>query len=311
MGSSAVVTLGPTNVDRGSVVTLGPTNVDQLTTPSPTSSPTPSPVSFWYPSPISSGSTAPATSDSSSSFPSSTTYPSSALTTNATESFAPSTSAELTVAPTSVPTTVRPEACSITEIVCGSDEFTHLCAAIKATGLDELFDDYNVKYTVFAPTDKAFEDLGEAAVAYLFDPANVNLLANILAFHTVGDKVMYSQDLKCMDTVEMSNGWESRTVCRRQGMYQKGNGNSVFDKPEIIETDIESCSGIIHVVDGIMLYSSVTELGIPAKDATFPPTSAPNAPSQSSPAPVTTWPPSPSTKNCKTIVEVVCSDSDL
>jgi uncharacterized surface protein with fasciclin (FAS1) repeats len=301
----------PTQIGSDSVVTLGPTNVDPRKTPSPISSPTPSPVSFFFPSPISPGSTAPssaAPSDSSSSFPSSTT----------------SISADITVSLTSAPTTVRPEPCSITEIACESDEFTLLCAAIKATGLDELFDDYNNgSYTVFAPTDKAFENLGEVAVAYLFDPVNVNLLANILSFHTIGGKVIYSQDLKCMDTIEMLNGWDSRTVCRQQGMYQKGNGNSMFDKPEIIETDIESCSGIIHVVDGIMMYKNVTELGIPAKDATFPPASAPTAPSQSSPAPVSTRPPSkdfvaaviptenPITKTCKTIDEVICSDTDL
>ena len=99
------------------------------------------------------------------------------------------------------------------------------------------------------------------------DPANVNLLTEILSFHTVDDQVIYSQDLICMETTEMSNGRDSRTVCRRQTLFQKGIGNSAFEKPEIIETDIDSCSGVIHVVDEVMLYKTRAELGLPPKDA--------------------------------------------
>ena len=213
----------------------------------------------------------------------------------------PSISKLPTMKPSSEPS-VGPEPCTITEIACDSDEFTHLCAAMKTTGLDDFFNDIDGNYTVFAPNDNAFENLGEVALAYLMDPANTNILTNILSFHTVSDQVIYSQDLNCMETLEMSNGWDSRTVCRRQALFQKGKGNSMFEKPEIIEVDIESCNGVIHVVDELILYKTQAELGlppkaatfapIPPKAATFAPTIAPVAASEATPTAAVTWSPS-------------------
>jgi hypothetical protein len=36
------------------------------------------------------------------------------------------------------------------------------------------------------------------------------------------------------------------------------------NKPEIISTDIETCNGVIHLVDAVMLYKTPEELGLPA-----------------------------------------------
>jgi len=225
--------------------------------------------------------------------------------------------------PTKIPT---PDPCSIHEIACDSEDFSYLCAAMTATGLNEPLDDYSGNYTVFAPSDAAVEKLGDVAIAYLFAPENVELLGELVAFHVVEDQVLYSSDLECQERTEMSNGKDSRTVCKRESFYQKGKGNSDEDRPEIVEVDIEACNGVIHVVDELMLFDFPEELGIPPKGATFAPTGVAFDTSFPTPRPTfhqTSDPSSdlsfPSTdvaptavgEDCKTVDQLLCDDPDF
>ncbi len=196
------------------------------------------------------------------------------------------------VAPT-VPTKL-PTACSTTDIACNSEEFTHLCDLIFAAELDDLYGDYNRTFTIFAPTDAAFEKLGEAAMATLMDPDNIDLLTNILAFHTIEDEMLYSEDLECTERLEMANGRDSRTVCRGDSVFQKGNGNTDEERPEIIATNIETCNSVLHVVDEVMLYKPPAKIGLPPPNAAVP-TKGSRGP----------------TDDCKTVSELICDDPNF
>ena len=223
-------------------------------------------------------------------------------------------SLEPTMAPTPAPSTTGPtsspseeptkvptvEPCSITEIACDSDEFSYLCAGLTATGMDDTLDDYSGNFTVFAPIDAAVEKLGDVAIAYLFAPENVELLGELLAFHVVEDEILFAGDLECQERTEMSNGKDSRTVCRKTGTYQKGKGNSDEDRPEIIEVDIETCNGVIHVVDEVMLFKTIEDLGIPPRDATFAPTDVGGSTDTPTSAPTTDAPTSAPTASLET-----------
>ena len=215
-----------------------------------------------------------------------------------------------------------PEPCTITEIVCDSDNFTILCHALQSSGgLDRFFDQANGEITLFAPTDEAFEKLGPVALDYLTQSQNVKLLIEILMFHTVGETILYSNSLSCKNLIQMDNGRDSRTVCRGQSIFQKGAGNNPSEMPEIIETDIETCNGVFHTVNEVMLYKTPEELGIPSKDETFapavtPPTLAPVVASTRNPvvvpspprvvvpaftpAPIEVASPAPEHESCKT-----------
>lgn len=133
-----------------------------------------------------------------------------------------------------------------TEILCSEDRFSILCDAIKAVGLDEALNTGH--WTVFAPTDEAVTKLGCRAEVVLGDMA---LLKDILLFHVVDD-VVSSEDLVCGGRVEMANGQDSRTVCERQKVYQKGGTNPRNDMPQIIQADVATCQGFIHVVDEVL-----------------------------------------------------------
>ena len=136
------------------------------------------------------------------------------------------------------------------EIACSLDDFSTLCTAIQTVGLD---DDLNEdgQWTVFAPTDAAFSKLDDDLFNSIL--SDHGLLKDVLLFHAVANDVVYASDLECKNTIQMANGKNSRTVCRGASVYQKGAGNSRDDMPEIIESDIAACNGILHVVDEVML----------------------------------------------------------
>lgn len=199
--------------------------------------------------------------------------------------------------------------CTIADVVCASSEHTRFCSAISAAGIETSLGDYDVTCTVFAPNDDAFEKLGAGALEYLMDPENAEVLAQVLAFHTVEDEAIFSSDLECKELTTMANGKDSRTVCRKNSIFQKGKGNSDMHRPEITEVDIETCNGVIHVVNEVMLFDYLEDLGVPARGsvgAAVETTSPTTSPSNSPPKPESKEPTS-----CKTIDQVMCDDPDF
>jgi len=160
---------------------------------------------------------------------------------------------------------------TIAEIACNTDGFSTLCAAVMAAGLLNALNG-NAKFTVFAPNDDAFAELPPGTVEALL--VDTDTLTNVLLFHAVAGRKVYSGDLKCTKRIEMANGKDSRTVCRGNGVFQKGAGNPRQDMPRIISTDIEACNGLIHVVNRVMLPPQVN-VPVPAPIASVPTTTQP------------------------------------
>ena len=99
--------------------------------------------------------------------------------------------------------------------------------------------------TVFAPNNTAFEELGADALHDIL--SDKKLLEDILSYHTIND-VVKAGDLICNGITPMGNNQDSATICEGGKIYQKGKKNYANDMPEIIQTDIETCQGVIHVV---------------------------------------------------------------
>jgi hypothetical protein len=85
-----------------------------------------------------------------------------------------------------------------------------LCDALMDTGLiDDLETDI---WTVFAPTNDAFEELGSNTLDTLSNDTAV--LTDLLLFHTVAGTALKSDDLPCVageNLITMANGIETRT----------------------------------------------------------------------------------------------------
>mmetsp|Transcript_24264 Transcript_24264/g.57465 ORF Transcript_24264/g.57465 Transcript_24264/m.57465 type:complete len:228 (-) Transcript_24264:1688-2371(-) len=94
--------------------------------------------------------------------------------------------------------------CTITGVACSLEDFSTLCAALKATGLDKSLDTVTEEpvtiFTVFAPTNAAFQELGAATLKFLLE-INTDLLAEILLFHVVADRALLIDDLECSGLV--------------------------------------------------------------------------------------------------------------
>jgi transforming growth factor-beta-induced protein len=131
------------------------------------------------------------------------------------------------------------------EIACSNQDFSTLCTAITAAGLGTVLS--GGSWTVFAPTNAAFQNLGADLLNAALD--DKELLTTILLNHAVDEKLL-AKDLVCSSLVEMAGGEDTRTVCMRNGtvIYQKGGSNSRDKMPRVVTTNMAACNGLIHVV---------------------------------------------------------------
>ncbi len=125
-----------------------------------------------------------------------------------------------------------------TAVAAGS--FTTLVAAVEAAGLVETLKGEG-PFTVFAPTDEAFAALPEGTVdALLADPA---ALAAILTYHVIPGAVM-STDLTEGMTAATVNGAEVTITLE---------GGAKINGANIVQADIATSNGVIHVIDQVIL----------------------------------------------------------
>jgi uncharacterized surface protein with fasciclin (FAS1) repeats len=130
----------------------------------------------------------------------------------------------------------------IVDTAVGAKQFSTLVAAVKAAGLVETLKG-DGPFTVFAPTDAAFEKLPAGTVESLLKPENKDKLVSILTYHVVPGKVM------AKDVVGLS---KAKTVQGKSISITVGDGVSV-DKAKVVKTDIECSNGVIHVIDSVIL----------------------------------------------------------
>ena len=130
----------------------------------------------------------------------------------------------------------------IVEVASGLDDFSTLVAAVKAADLAETLSGEG-PFTVFAPTNAAFESLPAGTVEELLKPENKEKLAAILTYHVVSGKVM-AADVKPME-VETVNGAKAKITV---------DGDTVMiDGAKIVKTDVVASNGVIHVIDAVIL----------------------------------------------------------
>jgi uncharacterized surface protein with fasciclin (FAS1) repeats len=130
---------------------------------------------------------------------------------------------------------------SIMDIVAESEAHTILEAAINAAGLNELLDGED-PFTLFAPTDDAFDALPEGTVATLL--ANIDELIEVLAHHVVGGTFM-AEDLNDGDVLTTAN--DDNLTVTVDGMTY------MIDMATVISANIEASNGVVHVIDMVLI----------------------------------------------------------
>nr|MDJ0878169.1 fasciclin domain-containing protein [Halieaceae bacterium] len=142
------------------------------------------------------------------------------------------------------PEDVEAESRSIPEVAIAAGDFTTLVAALQATGLDEVLADTDAEFTVFAPTDEAFAELGDDVIAALL--GDIDTLTDILLYHVIAGAAVDSTTAISLagTSVEMANGDPAEITLV--------DGNLFIDGSQVIITDIPAANGIIHVIDTVM-----------------------------------------------------------
>ena len=130
----------------------------------------------------------------------------------------------------------------IVAIAAGSEDFTILTAALETAGLTEALQGEG-PFTVFAPTDAAFENLLSALSISAEDLLAQPQLADVLLYHVVAGEVM-SGDLQNGMTAETLGG-QMITVDLSEGVK--------INTSAVITADIKASNGVIHVIDTVLI----------------------------------------------------------
>ena len=144
-----------------------------------------------------------------------------------------------------LPPDLTPSALTIAEIAAADEDFETLVAAATAANLVGTLSDPDADVTLFAPTDAAFEALGEEAVPFLLD--NLEILETVLLYHVLGAEVTSVDAIVAAgSSVTMANGEEASIGFGESGRTLMINGAN------ITVTDIVASNGIIHVLDAVL-----------------------------------------------------------
>lgn len=144
---------------------------------------------------------------------------------------------------------------NIVENAVNSKDHTTLVAAVKAAGLVETLEGAG-PFTVFAPTNAAFDMLPKGTVETLVKPENKVKLTGILTYHVVSGR-LGSKEL--MDMIKAGNGTAELTTVAGGKLWVMMKGKHLVIKDEnggmamVTIKDVFQSNGVIHVIDHVLL----------------------------------------------------------
>lgn len=143
----------------------------------------------------------------------------------------------------------------IVDNAVNSKDHTTLVAAVKAAGLVDTLKGAG-PFTVFAPTNEAFDKLPKGTVDTLVKPENKAKLTKILTYHVVSGKL----DSKALaQQIEAGGGKASLKTVNGEMLTAKMNGKDIVLTDEkggmsrVTIADVNQSNGVIHVVDTVLM----------------------------------------------------------
>ncbi|MGY8778607.1 MAG: fasciclin domain-containing protein, partial [Longimicrobiales bacterium] len=132
----------------------------------------------------------------------------------------------------------------IAAIAAAASDLTTLNAALAAAGLTAALQG-DGPFTVFAPRDAAFDDLGGDVIAALLEQDNADLLSEVLTFHVVSGIAAAAGDLTDGQMVTTLQGSEL-TIGVSGGAVTVNGAN-------VVTADIKAINGVIHLIDAVLV----------------------------------------------------------
>jgi uncharacterized surface protein with fasciclin (FAS1) repeats len=144
---------------------------------------------------------------------------------------------------------------NIIENAVNSKDHTTLVAAVKAAGLIDTLSGKG-PFTVFAPTNEAFDDLPKGTVETLLKPDHKKMLTGVLTYHVVAGTHTAEN---IMAAIRKGEGKAVFKTVNGESLTALMDGKKVVlmdakgGKSEVAQADVMQSNGVIHVVDKVLL----------------------------------------------------------
>jgi uncharacterized surface protein with fasciclin (FAS1) repeats len=135
---------------------------------------------------------------------------------------------------------------TIVDVAASNPDFSTLVAAVDAAGLVDTLSGPG-PFTVFAPTNDAFDALPEGLLDALLLPENSEALTKILTYHVVAGEV--TSDMITPGAVETVEGDTIDITTEDAGVQ--------VDGANVISADVDTSNGVIHVIDAVLVPADV------------------------------------------------------
>lgn len=143
----------------------------------------------------------------------------------------------------------------VVDIVIGSKDHTTLIAAVKASGLVETLKGAG-PFTIFAPTNAAFDKLPAGTVEGLLNPDAKDALTSVLTYHVIAGKIDAASVVKA---IKSGKGKATLTTLNGATLTARLIGDKVIitdskgNTSVVIATDLKGSNGIIQVIDTVLM----------------------------------------------------------
>lgn len=143
---------------------------------------------------------------------------------------------------------------NIVENAMNSKDHTTLVAAVKAAGLVETLKSAG-PFTVFAPTNAAFDKLPKGTVETLLKPENKKMLQTVLTYHVVAGKMNSADIAKAIKagggkaTLKTVSGGTLTAWMKGSDLYITDENNN---SAKVTIADVNQSNGVIHVIDAVV-----------------------------------------------------------
>jgi uncharacterized surface protein with fasciclin (FAS1) repeats len=145
---------------------------------------------------------------------------------------------------------------TIVELAQGNPDLSTLVSAVAAADLGETLSGAG-PFTVFAPTNAAFEAVPKAARDELMSPAGKQDLTGILTYHVVSGETMSPALITAIEGAG-AKGYALKTVNGTTLTATLDGGNVILtdaagNKATVTQTDVDASNGVVHVIDKVLM----------------------------------------------------------
>jgi uncharacterized surface protein with fasciclin (FAS1) repeats len=124
----------------------------------------------------------------------------------------------------------------------GNADLSTLVTAVSTAELVETLQGTG-PFTVFAPTNAAFDALGDDQVQSLLEPENRDQLTSVLTYHVVPGELTAS---------DLSDGQTLDTVAGETLTVEIDGDQVTVGDATVVEPNVEASNGVVHVIDAVL-----------------------------------------------------------